>query len=71
MSDNGCGISHEKLNDLFKPFYTSKVHGTGLGLVIVKKLLAKMNGTIDVTSRKDEGTVVDVHLPASQDASAV
>jgi len=67
LEDNGCGISGEKIKDLFKPFYTSKAQGTGLGLVIVKKVLAKMNGTIEISSHKDVGTVVDIYLPASED----
>ncbi|MFA5073001.1 MAG: ATP-binding protein [Nitrospirota bacterium] len=65
MEDNGVGISDEKTNDLFKPFYTSKTHGTGLGLVIVKKLLAKMNGTIELSSHYGVGTTVDIYLPVA------
>lgn len=64
VEDNGCGIPGDKLNDLFKPFYTTKVRGTGLGLVIVKKMLAKMNGTVEISSDKDRGTTVDITLPA-------
>jgi PAS domain S-box-containing protein len=71
MEDNGCGIPEKKLKDLFKPFYTSKVHGTGLGLVIAKKVLAKMYGTIEITSHKDVGTVVDISLPGSAEETAV
>jgi PAS domain S-box-containing protein len=67
VEDNGCGIPEDKLKDLFKPFYTTKVHGTGLGLVIVKKMLAKMNGTIEITSRKDEGTRVDIFIPEGKE----
>jgi len=63
VRDNGCGIPEEKLRDIFKPFYTTKEHGTGLGLVIVKKMLARMNGTVEIESRKDEGTVVDIAVP--------
>ena len=63
ITDNGCGMTEKQLADLFKPFYTSKEHGTGLGLVIVKKMLARMNCTIDVRSRKDFGTSVEIMLP--------
>jgi len=66
MEDNGSGIPEDHLKNLFKPFNTSKVHGTGLGLVIVKKLLALMNGTIEITSKKDAGTTVDINLPFSK-----
>jgi PAS domain S-box-containing protein len=67
VEDNGCGIPEDKLKDLFKPFYTTKVHGTGLGLVIVKKMLTKMNGAIEITSRKDEGTRVDIFIPEGKE----
>jgi hypothetical protein len=62
VADNGCGIAEDRMKNLFKPFYTTKEHGTGLGLVIVKKMLARMNGTIYIISRKDEGTSVDIEL---------
>jgi PAS domain S-box-containing protein len=66
LEDNGCGIPEDKLKNLFKPFYTSKAHGTGLGLVIVKKMLAQMDGSIEITSRIDIGSVVDIYLPSSR-----
>ncbi len=62
--DNGCGMSSEQKKDLFKPFLTSKVGGTGLGLVIVKKMLSKMNCTIDIESRINVGTTVTISIPA-------
>ena len=63
VEDNGCGIPEDKVKDLFKPFYTTKMTGTGLGLVIVKKMIIRMNGTIEIESKKDIGTVVTVTLP--------
>jgi len=67
VEDNGWGMPEDKLKDLFKPFYTTKAKGTGLGLVIVKKMLAKMNGAIEITSRKDEGTRVDIFIPEGKE----
>lgn len=67
IQDNGAGIDAEKLKKIFTPFYTTKPQGTGLGLVIVKKMLANMNGTIDIESRKDEGTIVNIALPEGRD----
>lgn len=63
VQDNGCGISKEQQENLFKPFFTTKPQGTGLGLVIVKKMLTKMNSTIDIESRKDKGTKVRISIP--------
>lgn len=63
IADNGCGMTEEQQRNLFKPFYTSKPHGTGLGMVIVKKMLAKMNSTIEVKSFENSGTLVTISLP--------
>jgi PAS domain S-box-containing protein len=70
VQDNGRGIPPEKIKDIFKPFYTTKPHGTGLGLVIVKKMLARMNGTIKIKSTLDVGTVVDIVIPGGTDEGA-
>ncbi len=66
IMDCGCGISEEEMNHIFKPFYTTKTSGTGLGLVLAKKMLAKMNGLIEVTSHKNAGTIIDITLPEAQ-----
>lgn len=63
VSDNGCGISKEKMSYIFNPFFTSKTHGTGLGLVIVKKMVSKMGGSIKLESIKDKGTSVIMTFP--------
>lgn len=63
IKDNGCGMTQEERSYLFKPFYTSKRNGTGLGLVIVKKMLSKMNSTIKIISEKDKGTNVMIFIP--------
>jgi PAS domain S-box-containing protein len=63
--DNGAGMTDAQKGNLFRPFYTAKPHGTGLGLVIVKKLVTKMDGTIEVTSRHGEGTEVRISLRAA------
>jgi PAS domain S-box-containing protein len=67
IEDNGCGIPEDKLQSIFKPFFTTKPQGTGLGLVIVRKMLANMNGTIDIASTEDKGTMVHIALPEGFD----
>lgn len=62
VEDNGCGMTDEEQKALFKPFYTTKAKGTGLGLVIVKKMLTMMKGSIEISSRKYFGTIVDIAL---------
>ena len=63
VSDNGCGMTEKQQAELFRPFFTNKEKGTGLGLVISRKMIAKMNGDIRITSRKDAGTTVNISLP--------
>jgi PAS domain S-box-containing protein len=69
VADNGSGMTEKQQQDLFKPFYTSKPKGTGLGLVIVKKMLTRMNGDIEITSRLNEGTIVTIMLPEGKNAT--
>lgn len=65
VKDNGSGIPGEVLDHIFEPFFTTKPEGkgTGLGLVIVKRILEECGGTIDVDGRKGGGTVVTVDIP--------
>ena len=63
VEDNGVGILSEDQKNLFKPFYTTKPDGTGLGLVITRKMLAKMNSRIEIISREGVGTTVTISIP--------
>lgn len=69
ISDTGIGMSEEFLAHIFEPFSReqnttdSKVEGTGLGMPIVKRLVDMMDGTIDISSKKDVGTTIVVTLP--------
>ncbi len=65
LEDNGCGMEKETVDNLFRPFFTTKPEGTGLGLVIVKKMLAKMNCSITATSRKGKGTRMEIIIPTA------
>jgi signal transduction histidine kinase len=65
VADTGVGISEDDARNLFQPFFTTKESGTGLGLVISRKLLAKMGGSIAVESREGMGTTVLIALPES------
>ena len=70
IKDNGRGIPVEQKKHLFQPFSTTKSHGTGLGLVIVKKMMFKMNGTVDIQSEEHAGTMVTLNLPANRSIDA-
>jgi signal transduction histidine kinase len=70
VEDNGAGIPEEQRARLFTPFSTTKPNGTGLGLVIARKLLAAMDGTISIESEEGCGTVVSIALPSGDPASS-
>lgn len=69
ISDTGIGMSQEFIKHLFDPFSQEKVdarsvyHGTGLGMSIVKSLVDKMNGTIEVQSEQNVGSTFIVTIP--------
>jgi signal transduction histidine kinase len=63
IRDNGAGISREDMGNIFKPFYTTKTGGSGLGLPITRRLLELNHGTIDIRSTTDRGCTVTVRLP--------
>ena len=63
VSDTGPGIPEDKLKDVFRPFYTTKEEGTGLGLYITQQLVEKIKGRIDVRSELGQGTIFTVALP--------
>ncbi|MGE5308650.1 MAG: ATP-binding protein [Deltaproteobacteria bacterium] len=63
ISDNGVGISPENLKKLFQPFFTTKPHGTGLGLSVVNKIIEGHEGSVGFESEVGKGTTVTVALP--------
>ncbi len=65
IEDNGCGMDEDTVKNLFRPFFTTKPEGTGLGLVIVKKMLSKMNCSITANSEKWKGTRIEIIIPAA------
>ncbi|KAF5026608.1 hypothetical protein F66182_1281 [Fusarium sp. NRRL 66182] len=69
VTDTGQGISPDFLrNDLFKPFSQENhlSHGTGLGLSLVKKIVASMGGKISIESKANVGTTATVTLPLTR-----
>ena len=61
--DNGCGITDENRDKLFNVNFTTKVHGMGLGLIVVKKVIDQAKGTIDFYSTEGKGTTFVVKFP--------
>jgi signal transduction histidine kinase len=64
VSDNGHGISPEKIADIFRPFVSTKgARGTGLGLAVSRKILREHGGDIVVQSQPGQGSTFSLHLP--------
>jgi PAS domain S-box-containing protein len=63
VSDTGCGIPPEKINHIFEPFYTTKKKGTGLGLMIVQRIIRQHGGHIELESHVGQGTTFRIRLP--------
>lgn len=60
--DQGCGISEERLKNLGEPFFSTKEKGTGLGLMISRKIVQEHGGEILIESTPNHGTTVDIIL---------
>lgn len=65
VSDEGCGISPDKLTKLGEPFYTTKDKGNGLGLMMSFKIVNQHSGRINFDSELGAGTTVDIVLPST------
>jgi two-component system NtrC family sensor kinase len=63
FADSGSGIDEADLERIFEPFYTTKDRGTGLGLAITRQIIEQHHGSIQMTSRPNQGTTVTIHLP--------
>ena len=63
VSDSGKGISPENLPNIFRPFFTTKGHGTGLGLSLAHRIIEDHGGLIDVQSKLHSGTTFTIFLP--------
>jgi two-component system, NtrC family, sensor histidine kinase HydH len=64
--DNGPGISPGTLPKLFRPFFTTKAHGTGLGLAVVQKIIVQHGGQVEARNRPEGGAAFIVTLPVCQ-----
>ena len=63
VTDNGPGITAENLDHIFKPFFTSKREGTGLGLSLVYGIVENQGGRIWAHSEPDKGATFIIELP--------
>ncbi|HXH72513.1 MAG TPA: ATP-binding protein [Mariprofundaceae bacterium] len=72
VADNGHGISEEDLPHIFEPFWSSEpdAGGSGLGLAVIKRMVDRCGGRIDVQSSPKRGTSITVQLPAAGSETA-
>jgi signal transduction histidine kinase/CheY-like chemotaxis protein len=63
--DSGVGLAAEQTGSIFEPFYTTRqsTHGTGIGLTVVRNIILRMKGALDVDSRLGSGTRMNVYWP--------
>jgi signal transduction histidine kinase len=66
VADTGGGIPQEQINRIFEPFYTTKKKGTGLGLMIVQRIVRAHNGRIELDSHVGRGTTFRLWLPLQE-----
>ena len=66
VSDEGKGIAAENLSHIFRPFFTTKGHGTGLGLSLARRMVESHGGSIAVSSEVGSGTLFAVRLPIAR-----
>jgi hypothetical protein len=67
ISDNGKGIPPEQVDQVFKPFFTTKHKGTGLGMTITKRIIEQHQGSLHVKSAVGSGTTVTIRLPKEKE----
>ncbi|MBM6616650.1 ATP-binding protein [Bacillus suaedaesalsae] len=63
VSENGIGMSEDRVQRLGEPFYSNKEKGTGLGLMLCFRIIKHHNGPITINSSESEGTSVKIRLP--------
>jgi signal transduction histidine kinase len=63
FQDNGCGISLEDLPRVTEPYFTTKSGGSGLGLMIVQRIVREHGGMMEIESQRGKGTTVRLRFP--------
>jgi len=63
FTDTGEGISASEMSDVFQPYFTTKKSGTGLGLLIIRRIIREHGGDIKISSEEGKGTSVTISLP--------
>src|SRR5271165_4230674 len=70
VTDEGKGIAPENIPNIFRPFFTTKGHGTGLGLSLARRTVEAHGGQIDVRSEVGRGSRFEIRLPVAREKQA-
>lgn len=68
VRDHGTGIALNEQENIFKPFFTTKTHGPGLGLSVVERTARELNGSVSVDSRSGNGATFSIFLPIAPES---
>jgi signal transduction histidine kinase len=63
VRDNGAGMPPDQAKRVFEPYFTTKKHGTGLGLFVTRQLVTEHGGTVEFESAPGQGAAFRVRLP--------
>ena len=70
VTDTGCGMSQEVQERLYENFFTTKAHGQGLGMGVVRGIVRRLGGEIEIESRPGEGTSIGLVFPPARPGAA-
>lgn len=71
VTDNGCGFSQENLQKAFRDRFTTKEHGHGFGLTVIRKVIRNHGGNIVVDSQPNAGATITITVPIADPATAL
>ncbi|OGV33197.1 MAG: hypothetical protein A2020_11210 [Lentisphaerae bacterium GWF2_45_14] len=63
FGDNGSGIKKEDMKKIFEPYYTTKSKGSGLGLMIIERIIREHGAELNIRSKEGEGTIITASFP--------
>ncbi len=66
FTDSGSGIPANLLPRISEPFFTTKLHGLGLGLALARRIVERFNGTLDILSSNQGGAILRIKLAAAR-----
>jgi two-component system sensor histidine kinase HydH len=65
VADTGSGIAPEDMQRIYQPFFTTKAQGLGVGLTLVRRIVRRFGGAVDIESSAGRGTVITLTLPTA------